>query len=83
MFPSSSSTVFFDCLATMARPAGYLAPAAFQTQDKENIQKIKSLANKALHDPLLQRKLCDRIYQLMLEDFNLQKERIRNYGGRL
>lgn len=80
---SSSSSVFFDRLETMATPAGYVASAVIQARDKQNFAKVQALAAKVLHDPLLQQELCDRIYQLMLEDMSLQKERIRNYGGRL
>lgn len=79
---SGSSQAFFDCL-DMATPAGYVAPAVFQTKDKEYIAKVKSLAAKALYDPLLQRDLCDRVYELMLADLRLQRERIRHYGGLL
>jgi hypothetical protein len=67
----------------MATPAGYVTPARFQIQDQQNFAKIQALAAKVLDDPLLQRELCDRIYQIMLEDMSLQRERTRNYGGRL
>lgn len=78
---SSSSHIFFERLESMATPAGYVAPAVFQTRDKQNLAKIKALAAKILHDPLLQIDLCDRVYELMLEDISLQRERIRHYGG--
>ncbi|WP_013322017.1 hypothetical protein [Gloeothece verrucosa] len=77
---SGSSQAFFNQIESMTTPAGYVAPAVFQTSNKEYIALIKSLAAKALYDPLLQRDLCDRIYELMLEDMRLQKERIRQYG---
>lgn len=86
MFPSpssSSSTVFVDRLETMSTPPGYVAPAIFQIRDQHSFSKIQALAAKVLQDHLLQRELCDRIYKIMLEDMSLQRERVRNYGGRL
>ncbi|ACK70070.1 hypothetical protein PCC7424_1631 [Gloeothece citriformis PCC 7424] len=80
---SGSSQAFFDRLESLATPAGYVAPAVFQSKDKEYMTRLKSLAAKALSDPLLQRDLCDRVYELMLEDLRLQKENIRHYGGLL
>lgn len=86
MFQSSragTSQAFFDPLETMTTPAGYLAPAAFQSKNKEDVARLKSLATKILHDPLLMRELGDRVYELMLDDMRLQRERSRHYGGGL
>lgn len=80
---SGTSQSFFDMIETMAAPAGYSAPAFVQTKDKNRVAQVKSLAAKVLHDPLLQMDLCDRVYELMLEDLRLQRERARNYGGLL
>ncbi|MCC5659023.1 hypothetical protein LC608_18995 [Nostoc sp. XA010] len=32
-------------------------------------------------DSLLMDKLCDRVYELLLEDMRSQRERVRNYGS--
>jgi len=65
-------------------PAGYAAPAFFQTdRQTQELSKISQIATKVLHDPLLMRQLSDRVYELMLQDIHNQKERDRNYGGRL
>ncbi|MGD1702760.1 hypothetical protein [Dapis sp. BLCC M229] len=37
------------------------------------------LIEKIINDPILLRKLCDRIYKLMEEDIRNQQERICNY----
>ncbi|WP_168186696.1 hypothetical protein [Hydrocoleum sp. CS-953] len=37
------------------------------------------LIEKIINDPILLRKLCDRVYQLMQEDIRNQQERICNY----
>lgn len=59
--------------------SSYLAPGMFQQNDRGDRTKIKKLASKILRDPLLLRKLSDRVYELMLEDINRQKERSNNY----
>ncbi len=78
---SSSAQTFFDSPETMASPAGFVVMASFATKDKQNTAKIISLATKVLHDPLLQRDLCDRVYEIWLNDLRLQRERFREYGG--
>ncbi|MGD1712703.1 hypothetical protein [Dapis sp. BLCC M172] len=37
------------------------------------------LIEKIINDPILLRKLCDRVYQLMQEDIRNQQERICNH----
>jgi hypothetical protein len=39
----------------------------------------EQLIEKILQDPLLLRKICDRIYDLMQEELNLQSELTGNY----
>lgn len=52
----------------------------FQTDHKrEEIAKIQAFAKRVRHDPLLQFRLGDRIYQLMLDDLRVQGERSQNY----
>lgn len=38
-----------------------------------------ALIEKILQDPLLLRRLCDRVYQLMLEDARLQRDRLMRF----
>lgn len=52
---------------------------AANTSDRNNLLK---LAAKVLADPMLQRQLGERVYELMQEDLRRQKERSTNYGSR-
>ncbi|MFM7363607.1 MAG: hypothetical protein ACKO11_03700 [Cuspidothrix sp.] len=56
--------------------AGY-AGSAF-TSDVTEIAKV---ADKYLKDSLLLNKLTERVYQLLLEDMRIQRERINGYGN--
>ncbi|MEH2381750.1 MAG: hypothetical protein V7K27_23160 [Nostoc sp.] len=56
--------------------AGY---AAMPTTD--DATKAVSAAGFELGDSLLMDKLCDRVYELLLEDMRSQRERVRNYGS--
>jgi len=40
---------------------------------------LLKLAAKVSQDPLLLRKVSDRVYQLMQEDLRKQRERYKNY----
>lgn len=46
---------------------------------KQTAALLDKLAEKILHDPLLLRKLSDRVYDLMQEEIRLQREWHRNY----
>lgn len=61
--------------------SSYLAPGMFQQNYPQNLEKTRALASKILKDPLLKIKLCDRVYELMLEDMSRQKERRDHYRG--
>lgn len=65
-------------------PAGYTASAKIQSKlldsdSQINFKDLCKLAEEILSDPLKMRMLSDRVYQLLLEDLRLQKERSRNY----
>ncbi|UJB69422.1 hypothetical protein HRE53_24250 [Acaryochloris sp. 'Moss Beach'] len=55
--------------------AGY-SPGLSYLSDRDRVCR---LAAQILQDPLAQSRLCDRIYELMQND--LQNQRERNYGG--
>lgn len=63
-----------------AAPVGY-GDSALPTTLPER-QAVMQLAAKVLQDPLAQSKLCDRIYELMQNDLQYQRERQHNYGRR-
>jgi len=70
-------------IGEFAAPAGYAAHGAVLQSDrkKEEQTRIAKAAAQVLQNPLLMRKLSDRVYELMLEDLRNQRERSRNYGG--
>jgi hypothetical protein len=47
----------------------------------DHVTKVVSAASFDLGDSLLMGKLCDRVYELLLEDMRSQRERVRNYGS--
>ncbi len=68
----------------LTSPAGFAAPP-FVHLERQQVDQAALLptASRAIQDPLLLRKLCDRVYELMLEDLRYQQERSRNYRSRL
>jgi hypothetical protein len=65
-------------------PAGYAASAKIQSDRSDsdsqaNFNDLCKLAEEIMSDPLKMRMLGDRVYQLLLEDLRLQKERSRSY----
>lgn len=65
-------------------PAGYAASAKIQSDlsdsdSQSNFNDLCKLAEEIMSDNLKMRLLGDRVYQLLLEDLRLQKERSRNY----
>ncbi|HBL62604.1 MAG TPA: hypothetical protein DDZ80_30750, partial [Cyanobacteria bacterium UBA8803] len=48
---------------------------------QQTTNNLLKLAAKVLKDPLLMRKLSDRVYHLMQEDLRNQRERTRNSRG--
>lgn len=55
---------------------GNCPPGLSQLSERDRVFR---LAAQILHDPLAQSRLCDRIYELMQNDLQYQRE--RNYGG--
>ncbi len=49
-----------------------------------NVKKkdeMAELIDKVILDPMLMRKLSDRVYELMLEDLRTTRDRAGNYRG--
>lgn len=51
--------------------------------NKSDNQEIPKLVEKVMLDPILLRKLSNRVYELMLEDLRNQRDRSCNYKGLL
>ena len=68
----------------LSSPAGFAAPPFIYLERQQVDQAtLLSTASRVTQDPLLLRRLSDRVYELMLEDLRYQRERSRNYGSRL
>jgi hypothetical protein len=63
--------------------AGFTASAGILASETlAQNSALLQLAAEVLENPLLQQKLCDRVYELMQQDLRKQKERYHNYGRR-
>jgi hypothetical protein len=64
-------------------PVGYAAPASIQgSETQEDRAALTKLAAKILQDPLAMRKLSDRVFELLREELQIERERNRGYGRR-
>jgi hypothetical protein len=69
-------------IGELSNPVGYAAPASIQTRHGQATGGISAaLASQVLRDPLLMRRLSDRVYELLLNDLRYQRERSGNFGG--
>ena len=59
---------------------GYIDLAVISVIPKEDVAKAMLSTQKILNDSLLMNRLCDRVYELMLQDLSQQKERLQSYG---
>lgn len=53
------------------------------SQEEEKGIEIDRLSEKVIKSPLLLRRVCDRVYELMKEDIRNQRDRVRNSNGRM
>lgn len=67
-----------------ASPMGASAPTFVQMSDQAqaDLTAMNQLAQELLHDPLAMQALCDRVYDLMVQDLQMQQDRDRGYGRR-
>ncbi|HEY9667156.1 MAG TPA: hypothetical protein V6C91_10140 [Coleofasciculaceae cyanobacterium] len=73
---------FLEPIGELSTPAGFAAPCSIQSdRQKDERAAVLKTAEQVLNDPLLLRRLSDRVYELMLEDLRNQRERSRNYGN--
>lgn len=71
----------WEPIAPASTPIGSMAPRQIQSNSDE-LPKLFAIAAKLLQDPLQVERLAKRVYQLMQEDLQLQRERQGYYGGR-
>lgn len=78
-----SSSQLVTAQSTGSSTAGYAASASMlEDKTEEDRVALTQLAAKILQDPLAMRRLSDRVFQLLQEDLQLQRERNRGYGRR-
>ena len=74
-------TPVWEKITPPSAPLGLMAPAYIQSQ-RDEFPQLSAIAAKLLDDPLQVRQLAERVYQLMQEDLQLQRERHGDYRGR-
>ena len=75
---------FLKPSSDLTSPAGFAAPPFIESDSQKGDRAaLLKTASRVMQDPLLMRRLSDRVYELMLEDLRYQRERSRNYGSRL
>lgn len=68
---------------SVSNPVGFVAPAILQSNHSPAIkQEMANVAAQLAKDPMAMRLFCDRIYQLLQDDIQTQKERAHGYGRR-
>ncbi|BAY40196.1 hypothetical protein NIES2111_45790 [Nostoc sp. NIES-2111] len=73
----SSEKQNFTVNSDVGGTAGYVG-SAFAPHTKG----VGKAADKYLNDSLLLNQLTERVYQLLIEDMRIQRERVNNYGHR-
>jgi len=61
-------------------PVGDIAGTAGYAAIATTSDSTKAATGNYLSDPLVLSQLTDRVYELLLEDLQCQRERVRNYG---
>ncbi len=75
---------FLKPSSNLTSPAGFAAPPFIHNGNQQvDRAALLKTATRVMQDPLLLRKLSDRVYELMVEDLRYQRERSINYGSRL
>ena len=55
--------------------------AGYGSSFYENTKELAQTVDKHLQDFLLLNKLTERVYELLLEDMRIQRERVNSYGN--
>lgn len=61
-------------------PMGLMAPANIQSESQD--VGLQTAATQLLKDPLQVKRLMERVYQLIQQDLQEQRERLGLYGSR-
>ncbi|MEO0535840.1 MAG: hypothetical protein AAF215_18450 [Cyanobacteria bacterium P01_A01_bin.123] len=66
--------------ASVVAPAGFVAPGVIQSD--RDLAAMTRLAAELIDDPIALGQFCDRVYELMRDDLQRQRERSQGYGRR-
>ncbi len=70
-------------LPAAVQPAGYAAPVQFvEPSHGADLNTLAQLAAQLLQDPIAVYQLGDRVFELLQQDLDLQRERGYGYGRR-
>lgn len=64
----------------MVSPAGFAAPGVIQSE--HDLMAMAQLAADLIDDPIALEQFCDRVYELMRDDLQRQRERSHGHGRR-
>ncbi|MEM9946774.1 MAG: hypothetical protein AAF810_12005 [Cyanobacteria bacterium P01_D01_bin.36] len=79
----SQWATFLPPSSSIANPAGFVGPAILQSHYPPAVKaKMAKVAARLAKDPIAMRLFCDRIYQLLQDDLQLQQDRVHSYGRR-
>jgi cell pole-organizing protein PopZ len=70
--------------SSLSTPAGFAAPVEMLSDRSAQAiaQAMAEVAAQVLRDPLLKRRLSDRLYELLQQDLRIQQDRVGRYGRR-
>ena len=73
-------------IANPSGPAGYSAStfirSDFSKLSEKERKRVEAFIRTVMTDPLMKRRLTDRVYELLWEELQRSRERHMNYGGR-
>ncbi|MBT9316667.1 hypothetical protein [Leptothoe spongobia] len=67
-------------LASLVTTVGGTAVAGFALTLQPEADELAGMAAQVLADPIMFRKLCDRVHELLQADLRYQRERAQGYG---
>ena len=65
-------------LPSLVKTVGGMSVAGFALTLRQD--ELAGLAAQVLNDPIMFRKLCDRVHELLQADLRYQRERAQGYG---
>lgn len=79
--PINPLTPSWESIAQLRASVGSTDSASVPSNSQADNIALAKAVRQVQENPILLRKLSERVYQLLLEDMKNQQERTRNYGG--